>query len=350
MTQHSAVPALPRRRVGRTALEVSEIGFGSAPIGNFRFNVSDDDAHGALCALWNAGGRYYDTSPFYGYGRAELRVGRLLRGVALDDYVLSTKVGRWLRPLRADDDMSGLRTGGLPFFPTFDVSYDGAMRSLEHSYLRLGLRRIDIVFIHDIDAFTHGSDAAAEPLFDAAMEGAYKALVELRRAGQIRAIGAGINETRWCRRFVEAGDFDCMMLAGQYTLLEHSAQTLALFDLCRDKGVGLLLGGVFNSGILAGGSTSGAAFHYRLPPPEVLERVRQIEAIATKYAVPLAAAAIQFALAHPVTSAAVLGAISAPEVEANVRAYRHPIPAAFWAAVRSAGLVSAGVPLPGESS
>ena len=153
--------ALQRRPIGKAGLTVTEIGFGSAPIGNFRYQTTDDEAHGAMAALWRGGGRLYDTSPFYGYGRAELRVGRLLQGVPAADYVLSTKVGRVLRPLRAGDDTTGMRKNGLPFFPIYDYSYDGVMRSLEHSYQRLGLARIDIGLIHDVDAFTHGSDTAA---------------------------------------------------------------------------------------------------------------------------------------------------------------------------------------------
>ncbi len=342
--------SIGRRRIGKTTLEVSEIGFGAAPIGNFRYDTSDDDAHGAMTALWVGGGRFYDTSPFYGYGRSELRVGRFLRGVDPEQYVLSTKVGRWMRPLRPDDDTSAMRQGGLPFFPTYDVSYEGAMRSLEQSYLRTGLDRIDIALIHDLDATTHGSDAAAEPLFEAAMAGAYRALVELRRAGQVRAIGAGINDTRWCRRFVEAGDFDCVMLAGQYTLLEHSAETLSLLQLCRDRHVSVLKAGAFNSGILAGGSASRATFHYKPPPAQVLERVRRLEGIGARHGVPLAAAAIQFVLAHPVMASAVLGATSGAEVESNLRAYRHPIPAAYWAELRAADLIGALAVLPGAGA
>ena len=337
---------MPTRRIVRSELEVTEIGFGGAPIGNFRFNASDDDAHGAMAALWDGGGRYYDTSPFYGYGRSELRVGRFLRGVDAHRHVLSTKVGRWMRPLRESDDTSTLRKGGLPFFPAFDPSYDGTMRSLEQSYLRLGINRIDIALIHDVDAFTHGSDAAAEPLFDLAMNGAYRALAELRRSGDLGAIGAGINDTRWCRRFVEAGEFDCMMLAGKYSLLEHSAETLAFFDLCRKKEVGLLLAGVFNSGLLAGGSKSGASFNYSAPPPEVLASVARIEAICQAHGVSLNAAAIQFVLAEPLVKAAVLGATHADEVRSNLAAHRCVIPPRFWADLKGAGLLPTHLPVP----
>ena len=340
---------LPRRTIGKTGLAVTEIGFGGAPIGNFRFDSSDDDAHAAMSALWAGGGRLYDTSPFYGYGRSELRVGRFLRTVAPEDYVLSTKIGRWMRPLRSDHNTSGMRKGGLPFFPVYDYSYDGVMRSLEQSYLRTGLNRIDIVFIHDIDAFTHGSDAAALPCFTAAMSGAYKALEQLRRSGDIRAIGAGINETRWCRRFVEAGDFDCMMLAGQYSLLEHSPETLAFIELCRKKDIGLLLAGVFNSGLLAGGSQSCASFHYKPPSEQVRSRVAAIEQIAVRHGVSLIAAAIQLVLAEPVVKSAVLGATCAQEVQTNLLAFHETIPQSFWTELKSAGLLAAELKTPSES-
>ncbi|HEX4892665.1 MAG TPA: aldo/keto reductase [Hyphomicrobiaceae bacterium] len=339
-------PLLPRRAVGKAGLTVTEIGFGGAPIGNFRFDISDEASHGAMAALWQGGGRLYDTSPYYGYGRSELRVGRFLQSVPASEYVLSTKIGRVMRPLRASDDTTGLRTGGLPMFPRYDYSYDGVMRSLEHSYLRMGVNRIDIALIHDVDAFTHGSDAAAEPHFKAAMDGAYKALDELRRSGDLKAIGAGINDTRWCRRFVEAGDFDCIMMAGQYTLLQHTRETLDFIELCRKRGVGLLLAAVFNSGLLVMGSKSSATFNYNPPPADVMERLRGIEKIAAAHSVPLNAAAIQFALAEPVVKAAVLGATGPAEVESNLKARHHPIPAAFWSDLKAAGLLAAGLPVP----
>ena len=337
---------LARRQIGKTGLAVSEIGFGGAPIGNFRFNVADDDAHAAMTALWAGGGRLYDTSPFYGYGRSELRVGRFLQGVPAAEYVLSTKVGRVLRPLRADDNTAGMRTGGLPFFPAYDYSYDGVMRSIEHSFLRLGANRIDIALIHDVDAFTHGSDAAAEPHFKTAMSGAYKALEELRRSGDVKAIGFGMNDTRWCRRFVEAGDFDCAMIAGQYTLLQHTPETLEFIELCRKRDVGLLLAAVFNSGLLVAGSRSPALFNYHPPSTEVLARLTRIEEIAAAHRVSMAAAAIQFVLAEPVVKSAALGATASAEVEANLKARREAIPASFWSDLKTAGLLAAEVPVP----
>ena len=337
---------LPRRPIGKAGLTVTEIGFGSAPIGNFRYQITDDEAQGAMAALWLGGGRLYDTSPFYGYGRAELRVGRFLQGVPADQYVLSTKVGRILRPLRATDDTTGMRKNGLPFFPIYDYSYDGVMRSLEHSYQRLGLARIDIGLIHDVDAFTHGSDDAAEEHFKTAMAGAYKALDQLRRSGDLKAIGVGMNDTRWCRRFLEAGDFDCIMIAGQYTLLQHTPETLEFMDICRKRNVGLMLAAVFNSGLLAAGSKSSALFNYHPAPPEVMARLTRMEEIASAHRVSLVSAAIQFVLAEPVVRSAVLGATKPAEVEANLKARAERIPAAFWSDLKTAGLLAAHLPVP----
>ena len=342
----SSSVTLPRRLIGRAGLTVTEIGFGSAPIGNFRYSISDDDAHAAMVALWSGGGRLYDTSPFYGYGRAELRVGRFLQSVPVSDYVLSTKIGRILRPLRTNDDTTGMRPNGLPFFPTYDYSYDGVMRSLEHSFLRLGVPRIDIALIHDVDAFTLGSDEAAEVHFKAAMNGAYKALDQLRRSGDIKAIGVGMNDTRWCRRFVEAGDFDCTMIAGQYSLLQHTPETLEFIELCRKKDVGLLLAAVFNSGLLVAGSKSKAMFNYNPPPTDVIARLVSIEEIASAHRVSIPAAAIQFVLAEPAVRSAVLGATCAAEVEANLKARSEVIPTAFWADLKTAGLLAANLPVP----
>jgi D-threo-aldose 1-dehydrogenase len=342
-------PALAMRRL-RTSVEVTEIGFGTAPIGGFRAHVPEADAQGAMDALWRAGGRYWDTSPYYGYGRSELRIGGFLRSAERPGIVLSTKIGRWMRRIQPGDDRSTLRPNGLEFWPVFDYSYDGAMRSLEQSFLRLGVPRIDIALIHDVDVWTHGSQDAAQRMFDTAMNGAYRALDELRRAGDIRAIGAGINEAAWCRKFIETGDFDCMMLAGRYTLIDHAPEVRDLFALCRARNVGILLAGVFNSGILATGSRADATFDYKPASAEVQARVQRVEAVCRRHNASLSAAAIQFALAEPVIKSAVLGAVRAAEVEANIAAYRAPIPPGFWAELKDSGLLARELPVPGGSA
>jgi D-threo-aldose 1-dehydrogenase len=337
---------LPKRRLERSGVEVTEIGYGSAPIGGSRYPVSEHDADSAMEAAWAAGMRYYDTSPFYGYGRGEMRIGRFLRSVDREQAILSTKVGRYMRPVRGGDNTSNLRPFGLKFMPVFDYTYDGTMRSLEQSWVRLGLPRIDIAFIHDIDVWTHGDEEVTKRLFDIAMNGAYRALDELRKSGEIKAIGAGVNQQEWSRRFVEAGEFDCMMLAGRYTLIDHEPEVLDYFEVCKKKGVGILLAGVFNSGILATGSIPTATFDYVPAEEKIHAKVRKIEAVCRKHNVPLAGAAVKFALAQPVIKSTVLGAIKGSEVASNMAALRHPIPAAFWSDLKSEGLLSAAVPVP----
>lgn len=326
------------RTLGNSA--VSTIGFGAGPIGGFRGRVAGSEAETAMAAYWDAGGRYYDTSPLYGYGRSELRVGAFLREQTAEPQtpaVISTKIGRVLRAQRPADDLSTLRPGGLPFLPRFDYSYDGAMRSLEQSSLRTGLTRFDIVLIHDLEPGVHGADFQRQ--FDTCMQGAYCALRELRDAGDILAIGVGVNQTEAARAFVEAGAFDCVMLAGCYSLLDHDAAVLSFLELCQHKGVGILAAGVFNSGILATGAGAGASYGYRPADAGTLQRVRAIEQVCEQFDVELPAAAIQFVLAHPVVASVVLGSSSATNVQHNLAHACKALPAAFWRALVDAGLL-----------
>ena len=217
--------ALPRRRVGKTRLEVTTLGLGGAPMGGFRAVIPDAEAVALTDTAYELGVRYFDTSPFYGYGRSELRMGAGLREKPREDFVLSTKIGRILHAMKPGEPKpADFRENGLPgFAPVFDYTYDGVMRSLEHSHLRLGLAKIDIALVHDVDFWTIKDRAILDQRFKTVMEGAYKALDELRRAGVIGAIGVGINESDTSLRFIQAGDFDCMLLAGRYTLLEQGA-------------------------------------------------------------------------------------------------------------------------------
>ena len=201
------------RQLGKTAVKTSALGLGGAPIGGFRFALSDEQGAETVRAGYDAGLRYFDTSPLYGYGRSELLYGYALRSQPRDSFVLSTKVGRWMTPLREGEAVDGWRSGGLPFKATFDYSRDGTLRSLEQSLLRLGMARIDVALIHDVDVWTHGSQAEADRRFKETMAGCYPALVELRRAGVIRAIGVGLNETAMGARFAREADIDCVMLA-----------------------------------------------------------------------------------------------------------------------------------------
>jgi D-threo-aldose 1-dehydrogenase len=337
-------PTAPRP-IGRTALRVTQFGFGTAPLGGFRDVAAEIDAIDTINAAYEGGVRLFDTSPYYGYGRAELRLGGAVRERPRGDFVLSTKIGRWMTPIGSGATPPGWRQGGLPFAPTFDYSYDGVHRSLEQSMLRLGMDRIDIVFIHDVDFWTIRDHALLDQRFGQTMEGAYRALDELRRAGTIGAIGVGLNEADMSARFVRAGAFDCVLLAGRYTLLEQGA--LADFlPLCVQRGVSVIIGGPLNSGILATGARPGARYDYNEAPTEVMDRVRRIEAVCVRHAVPLPAAALQFPLGHPAVAAIIPGAISRAEISGNLDLFRRPIPPALWAELRQEGLLHADAPLP----
>lgn len=336
-----------RRRLGRTALEVTALGFGAAPIGGFRATMPDRDAIAVVDAAWEQGVRLFDTSPFYGYGRSELRIGAALRDRPREEFVLSTKVGRVLRTLRpGEPPPAGLRQGGLPgFVPEFDYSYGGIMRSVEQSCLRLGLSRLDVLLIHDVDFWTIRDEALLEERFRTVMDGGYRALDELRRAGVVGAIGCGLNESAMCLRFARAGDFDCMLLAGRYTLLEQGALA-DLLPWCEQRGVSIILGGPFNSGILAGPVREGAWYDYAPAPPALVERARRIEAVCARHGVPLPAAALHFPLAHPAVASVIPGALSPQEVAQNAAHLRRPIPADLWAELRHEGLLDAAAPTP----
>lgn len=324
-------------------LDFGRIGFGGAPIGGFRFALSDDEGIAVARAAAEAGVRYFDTSPYYGYGRSELLFGAALRSVPRDSFLLSTKVGRVMAPIWPGESVEGWRRGGLPFRATFDYSRDGALRSLEQSHLRLGLATIDIALIHDCDVFTHGDP---EPSYRQALAGAWPALAELKRQGVIRATGVGLNEVEASLRFLRDTDIDLIMLAGRYTLLDQSGLD-ELLPLAQAKGVGILLAAPFNSGILATGSGSPASYDYATAKPDIVERVRQIEAVCARHGVALQAAALQFPLAHPAMRAVVPGATRPAEVRQNVAWMNAPIPAGFWQELRGLRLIRPDAPVPG---
>jgi D-threo-aldose 1-dehydrogenase len=326
------------------ALALGRIGLGTAPLGNLFTVVGEEDAAQTVRRAHGLGVRYFDTSPHYGNGLSEHRVGDALRGFERADFVLSTKVGRILSP---DDEAPRDQHGYvdvLPFRPRFDYSYDGTLRSIEDSLQRLGLARIDIAFIHDIDTFTHGAEAQPQR-FREAMEGAYPALARLKAAGAIRAIGLGVNESTVCLDAMRYGDFDGFLLAGRYTLIDQSALS-ELLPACVARGARIILGGPYNSGILARGAVAGATFDYRPAKPAVLERVSAIADICASFGVPMQAAALQFPLGHPAVATVLPGARSAAEVAANLRFAAHPIPADFWQALRDARLLPPDAPLP----
>jgi len=335
---------LPTRTLGRTGLTVSALGFGGAPLGEAHVRLDEATAVAAVTTALANGVTLVDTSPLYGHGLSELRIGSALRQAGRPDVVLSTKVGRVMDPRRprAAEPPSA---GGLPHAAHFDYSRDGALRSLEQSMLRLGVGRVDVVLIHDVDVWTHGA-AMIEQRFAEAMEGSYRALEQLRGEGVIRGIGVGVNEADMCERFARAGDFDVMLLAGRYTLLEQPA--LASFlPLAQQKRIGVMLGGVFNSGILATGAVAGARYNYKPAPPDVVDKVRRLDAACAAHGVPLRRAALQFALGHPAVSALVLGAVKPAEVESQIADLSAPVPGALWSDLKSAGLIDAHAPMPG---
>lgn len=334
---------LPARPLGRSGIAVSALGFGGAPLGDLYALLDEASAVAAVEAALAAGVNLVDTSPLYGHGLSEHRIGAALRRSGRKDVVISTKVGRVADPFAGRGDGSGY-LGGLPHGLRFDYSYDGAMRSLEQSALRLGVDRLDIVLIHDVDVWTHGADRI-EQRFAEAMDGAYRALADLRAAGTVGAIGVGVNEAAMCERFARAGDFDAMLLAGRYSLLEQPA--LASFmPLAQAKGIGLMLGGVFNSGILATGPVAGAKYNYRAAPPEILARVAAIEAVCLRHGVPLRRAALQFPLGHPAVASLVMGAVRPEEVADQLAELSAPVPAALWTELTAEGLLGAAVPVP----
>lgn len=336
------------RALGRTGLAVTSLGFGGAPLSGFRATVSERQGVDTILAAYANGVRYFDTAPLYGYGRSELIFGHALRTLDRDSFVLSSKVGRWMTPKADDEDVPGWRKGGLSFKPTYDYSRDGTLRSLEQSLLRLGLNRIDIALIHDVDVWTHGTQEAVDQRFKETMAGCFPALVELRRAGVIKAIGVGLNESAMSLRFVREADIDCVMLAGRYTLLEQGALE-DLLPVCEKKGVSILTAGPFNSGILATGAVPGALYNYLPAPAPIMDRVRLLEAACKRHDVDLATASLQFPLAHPSVVSIVAGGISPEEVGQNAKRMSARIPSAFWVDLKEHGLIAASAPVPGQS-
>jgi D-threo-aldose 1-dehydrogenase len=331
---------MPNSRLDGLKPRLSPLGFGTAPLGDLYRELDEAEAIEAITAAVASGMTLIDTSPLYGHGLAEHRVGAALRRVGREKVVLSTKVGRVLSAARGPWDREGY-AGGLPFAATIDYSYDGAMRSIEQSLLRLGTNRIDIALIHDVDRRNFGD--AVETRFREAVSGAWRALTTLRDEGLVAAIGIGVNESDICMRFAAECDLDCVMLAGRYTLLDQSALGDFL-PLAAERGIGILLGGVFNSGILATGAQPGATFDYAPAPPAILERTRRIEAVANRYRVPLAVAAIQAVRHHPAIASVVLGGVSAAEVERNRSAWDAAVPSAFWQELKVDGLIPAHMP------
>ncbi len=338
--------AIGVRSLGRTGLSLSEIGLGTAPLGDLFDKVDDAEAAELIEAAWDGGARYFDTSPWYGRGQAEHRLGRTLYRRPRQDYVLSTKIGRLLRrPSQPGPFDRGQWIGGLEFETVFDYGYDGVMRSFEDSLQRLGINRVDLLLIHDLDGWIHESAETLEAYFEQLAASGWRALAALREQGLIKGIGAGLNTTGAIPRFLDAFDIDFFLLAMRYTLLETDVLDDE-FPRCAERGVGIVIGGGYNSGILATGAVPGAMYNYRPAGPDVLERVAKVEAVCKRHDVPIAAAALQFPLGHPIVASIIPGAIKVGQVERNLAAFTRPIPADLWAELKHEKLLRADAPTP----
>ncbi|RWN32844.1 MAG: aldo/keto reductase [Mesorhizobium sp.] len=328
---------MERRRIGQTALEVTEVSFGGAALGGLYRACSREAAMETLQGAWDAGLRYFDTAPFYGFGLSERRFGDFLRYKPRDSYVLSTKVGRLFRPVPDDQVPDHSYVDPLPFAFDYDYSYDGIMRSVEFSYARLGLNRIDILFVHDIGAYTHGVEKTKLHFRDL-MDGGLKALEELKRSGVISAYGLGVNEVQICLDVMREAPLDCILLASRYSLLDRSAEA-ELLPLCRARQTSLVIGGVFNSGILATGPVQGAHFDYRPASHDVLDRVGAMERIAAEGGYPLAAAAFQFPLHEPAVATVLTGTAKLANLTRNLQLLDIDVPETEYARYRPHTLV-----------
>ena len=331
------------RSLGRTGVKLTQFGFGAARLGELFAMVSEEDSLATLQAAWNNGVRYFDTAPWYGLGLSEHRVGGFLYEQPRQEFVLSTKVGRVLRAPEVKANFKApLFLGGLPFHHVFDYTYDGIMRSFEDSLQRLRLNSIDLLVIHDLEPDHHGTELQA--YLDQFSDSGWRALERLRSTGEIRAIGAGVNERGVIPRFLERFDLDFFVLAWSYTLLEQEA--LEELPLCRARNVGIILAAVFNSGILVTGAVEGAKYNYQDAPAEVLEKVSRIEQVCRRHNVSMAAAALQFPLAHPSVASVIPGALHPREVEENLGYFREEIPSALWAELKAEGFIRQDAPTP----
>ncbi|MFD9907327.1 aldo/keto reductase [Streptomyces sp. NPDC059063] len=329
------------RTLGRGPVRVSELSFGGAGIGNLYAPVSDEDAAEAIDTAWGAGIRYFDTAPHYGLGLSELRLGAALRGRPREAYTVSTKVGRLLEPVTGPAVGDDLADGGFAVPAAhrrvWDFSADGVRRSLEGSLTRLGLDRVDIVFLHDPDH--HGEQAFRE---------GYPALEQLRAEGVVGAIGAGMNQAEMLTRFVRDTDVDAVLCAGRYTLLDHQALT-ELLPAASARGTSVVIGGVYNSGLLAD-PREGARFNYTEAPGELLDRARSLQALALRHGTTLRAAALAFPFAHPAVDTVLVGIRSPRQVTDAAEQFAAPVPMEFWKEARANGLLPADVPVPGEEA
>jgi D-threo-aldose 1-dehydrogenase len=319
---------MQKRKLGNTDINLSAIGFGAAPIGNLFEQLDDPSCYQILEDSFKSKINIYDTSPFYGNGLSEHRLGNFLKTLDEDSYYLSTKVGRYLTPEKKENIDRGGWSGGLNFKLNLDYSYDGVMRSFEQSLLRLAVSKIDICLIHDVDRSTFGDDV--DYYFKLAMNGAYKAIQKLKEENVIKAIGVGLSDSDMCAKFAKEGDFDCMIIAGRYSLLDHKNILDDFFPIVEKKNIGIMLAGVFNSGILAKGIGNNSTYFYDKIPLNIKSKYINIEKICKKYNVPVPAAALQFCYANKLISSMILGMDRLAQIKQNILYLEHSIPSELW--------------------
>jgi D-threo-aldose 1-dehydrogenase len=340
-----AIP-LPHKRLGSTSVDVTALGFGAAALGNLYRAISDDVARLTLESALDAGIGYVDTAPHYGQGLSERRVGAVLADRSTRP-VISSKVGRVLKPVPASPpgtERHGF-VDGDPYEPEFDYSYDGVMRSFEDSQKRLGSETIDILLAHDLGTETHGDEADRH--MTAFLGGGYKAMRALKDQGLVKAIGLGVNEWPVCEQVMAHADIDAILLAGRYTLLEQTALT-SFLPTCAAKNVSIILGGPYNSGILIEGIRTGVVAHYNYAPasPEIIARVEALQRVCAAHAVPLAAAALAFPLAHPSVACVIPGMATPEQVRSNLDLWQTQIPADLWDDLKTEALLHPDAPIP----
>ncbi|MDG7003557.1 MAG: aldo/keto reductase [Nitrososphaerota archaeon] len=321
-------------RVGESEARVWRVGLGGAPIGGLFSQVTEGDALSTVGAALESGLRHLDTAPYYGMGMSEERIGKVIGGRKREEYTISTKVGRVLMPAGDGPPPGGEWSDTRGLTAAFDFSEDGVRRSVEGSRARLGVWDFDVLFIHDCD----GRE-------DEAVKRSYPALKKMKEAGEVRAIGAGLNSHETALKLAKAGGFDCFLLAGRYTLLEQGAMD-EFFPYCTDRKIGVIAGGAFNSGILASGGRPGATYDYVQAPPQVLERARRIREVCEEEGASLRAAALQFVLANRAVTSLVIGCRSPAEVEQNARALRERVPGEVWDRLKSQRLLREDAPTP----
>ena len=319
---------MQKRKLGNTNIHLSSLGFGAAPIGDLFENLDERSCYDILENAFNSNFNLFDTSPFYGNGLSEHRTGNFLKTVEEESYFLSTKVGRYLTPEKNQKIDRGAWAGGLNFKLNLDYSYDGVMRSFEQSLLRLAVSKIDICLIHDVDKFTFGNEV--DYYFKLAMNGAYKAIQKLKEEKVIKAIGVGLNDADICAKFANEGDFDCMVLAGRYSLLEHQSALNDFFPIVAKKNIGIILAGVFNSGILAKGIGDNVTYNYDKIPNHIREKYIIVSDVCDRYNVPVPALALQFSYANKLISSMILGMDRVEQIKQNISFLNHTIPEDLW--------------------